>query len=91
MRGGKDNSATACELTGQFGNSRHFAAWRIEGCHSLPAPALMDDAVDIVPFAVPAGELLDHVASNLTRPAGRTCPRRPPFSDLVGLVVGVRR
>lgn len=74
------------------------AAWRDRKCcvhkrrcHSLPSSALVDDAVDIIPAAVPARKLLNHVAANLAGPAGRTRPRRSPFGDFVGLVVGLCR
>lgn len=56
------------------------------GWNSLPPATFVNNAVDIVPAAVPAWELLDHVASNLACPAGCTRPRRPPLGNLVGLV-----
>src|SRR5437773_2741582 len=59
---------------------------------SLPAPALLHDALDVVPPTVTAWSTLDDVAAHLASPARDTGSRRPPLGDLWGAIeVGRRR
>lgn len=82
-------------VPGQVANND--ARWKdvdVDGEYSLSSPALLHDALDIVPPAVAAGGALDHVATHLARAAAvqrdivSIWARRPSRDSALGISLG---